>query len=223
MTTLIHIGTTMALCYAAWGIFFVFLHSRGVDYVRHYWWTTGYFLSFAIGMSLLFWGYISNIIQNVAPTPLITFGVFMLSQLVLYVYVPKYIHEPAAYLQQHKNRDYLKINWRRLISKSADIVAQQVFIILLVLFLQEAGLTLPQTIAAFGVLFMLLHIPLLVNEWLRWPMWLFGGIVLAFSAIFPVLILTLNYGFVYNIILHWLFYTATAIIFWTQYNVQHTH
>ena len=80
--------------------------------------------------------------------------------------------------------------------------------------LNNLGLSILQTTIWFGVLFALIHIAPITREWGKWPAWAFSGAVIIFSAIFPVVILTVHYGFVYTFIIHWLFYTGTAICFW---------
>ncbi len=216
-TPFLNIAVTFALCYAAWGIFFVFLHPRGVNYTSRFLFTTGYFIGATALLALLFWSYLAEVLKAPQLLPLAGLALFMLAQLWWCKNAPHYIQESKTYLEQYPNRDYLSLNWRRLISKSADIANQQVFIILFVLFLNNLGLELYQLIIAFGILFALLHIPLFILEWGKWPMWLFGGAVVVFSLVFPPLILYVPYGFIYNIIIHWLFYTATATSFWFWY------
>lgn len=210
----------MALCYAGWGGFFFLFHRNGVDYTRHYIWTTLYFLGVGAIIATIFRIYLAPIVQQFSLLPFIVFGVFMLVQLFIYVYVPKYLKAPTEYFEKYPNRYYLKLDWRRLVSKSADIAAQQAFIVLLVVFLKDAGLPLVQILFWFCLLFLFLHIPLLASERGRWPMYLFGVVVIVFSIIFPILILYIPYGFIYNIILHWLFYTTVAVVFWTQSNLK---
>lgn len=168
-------------------------------------------------MSALFWPYVTRVLGDFSPTPLVALAVFMLGQAVLYVYLPRYLSEPKEYFQRYPDREYLKIDWRRLISKSADILAQQVFVVLLVLSLKDSGFSFWEIILAFGVLFALVHVPLFLREYPAWPAGLFAGAVAAFSVIFPPLILFVPYGFVYNIILHWIFYTVTGSVFWLLY------
>jgi len=211
-----NIALCMTICFATWGIFYNVLYRRwGIDYTRQFWWTTAYFIGSAAVTSIIFWEHISRVLQNFTALPLMVLGIFMLFQLVLYVYIPKWLHEPKDYFEKYPDRYYLKIDWRRLISKSADIGAQQILIVLLVLFLQDAGLPLYQLVLWFFVLFVLLHVPLIASEWGRWPSGLFAGAVVAFSASFPLLILYVPYGFVYTFILHWLFYTLTGLVFWS--------
>lgn len=167
---------------------------------------------------IVFWRQIAVVAYPVAWTPLIMLALFVLCQLAWCYYLRKNFKEPREYLQNYPNRYYLEVGWRRLISKSADIAAQQAFIIVLVVTLQGMGLAIYQVIAAFLVLFGLLHVPLVVIEWGRWPSWLFAGAVLAFSLAFPLLVLFVPYGFVYAYMLHWLFYMATASIFWWHHS-----
>lgn len=197
----------------AWGIFFFLLRSRGIDYGRHALWTAGYFLSVAIITSAVFWRYILKAAQGFTPTPFVILAIFMAVQFILYVLIPKYFPEPKGYFEKYPNREYLKMDRWRLVSKSMDLLAQQVFIVLLVTFLYESGLSFYQILIAFGILFGFLHIPLIVSERSAWPAWVFGGIVVVFSIIFPTLILKVHYGFVYNYMIHWAFYTVTAISF----------
>lgn len=192
----------------------MYMHRHGVDYTRHAAWTSIYFLSVAALMSAIFWPYIRSALQDFSAIPIVMLGIFIVLQLAAYLCFPRYVPEPTEYLRQHPDRDYLKIDWRRLVSKSMDILAQQVFIVLLVLFLTDAGLSLTETILAFTILFALLHVPLIASEYPAWPAWLFGGIVVVFSILFPVLILNVPYGFIYTYMLHWTFYMITAATFW---------
>lgn len=188
-----------------------------MDYTANYIAAAVYFFFVAVGIAFVFWDQIMQVIQEFTPTPVFVLAAFMTAQAFWYAYFPGFFRTPVEYFQQYPERDYLKLNVRRLFSKSADIFAQQVFIILLVVFLRDAGLSLPLIIIGFTILFALLHIPLIVSEWGVWPAWAFGGAVIVFGLIFPIVILWMPYGFIYNIILHWLFYTVMSSFFWLVY------
>lgn len=207
----------MLMWSAAWGFFFLFMYRRGVDYVRRPFLTAGYFLLVASVAALIFWDHITRALKDFSATPLTALGVFMFVQILFYVYMSLFFQVPQEYFEKHPNREYLRIDAKRLVSKSMDILAQQVFIILLVMFLKDAGLSLIQIIFAFTFLFAFLHIPLIVSERGAWPSWVFGGAVLVFSVIFPILILNFKYGFVYTYMIHWLFYTVVAAVFWSRH------
>lgn len=185
--------------------------------MRYYWATTLYFLFFAGLIAVLFESQIFWAFEQFSAVPLIVAAVFMAAQTAFYILLPRYLPDQKAYLTAHPDRYYLEVNWRRLISKSADIFAQQVFIIVLVVSLHAMGLSLVQLVGWFFVLFSLLHIPLIATEWGRWPSWVFAGAVVSFSIVFPPLILLIPYGFVYTFVLHWIFYTVMAVVFWIQY------
>jgi hypothetical protein len=215
----IDITATMALCFAAWGFFYAGLHRRwGINYTNYFLITTTYFLAVGAVLLIGFWSYFVPVLENVSSVPLVTLCIFMFLQVLVCIYIPKYVREPKEYFERYPDRYFLKIGWRRLIAKSADIVAQQVFIILLVVLLKDEGLSLLELYLVFGVLFMLLHVPLIASEKGSWVSWLFVGIVIAFSIIFPTFILFVPYGFIYNIELHWFFYTGTAVVFWLTYD-----
>lgn len=208
----------MALCFLAWGLFHTQLHSRGITYTRHFLWTTAYFLAVAALMGVIFWPYLAPVVQDFALLPLVILGFFVATQVVFFIYIPRRLRGPREYFERYPDRYYLKIDWRRLISKSADIAAQQVFVVLLLVFLKDAGLSIYQIIGSFLFLFALLHVPLIVRERGRWPSWLFAGAVLVFGITFPPLILYVPYGLVYTYIIHWLFYMLTAFIFWVRHD-----
>lgn len=208
--------TCLALCFFAWGFFNAYLRRKGVGYTRYYMVTVVYFTATAGIIAFVFLEHLVPILQDFNVTPLLMLGIFMLIQAAWYAYFPTFFRPPTLYFESYPDRHYLEISLRRLLSKSTDIAAQQVFIVLLVVFLRDAGLSVPGIIAAFFMLFALLHTPLLVLEWRRWPWFAFAGAILLFSIVFPVLILLVPYGFVYNIILHWLFYTTTSAVFWLR-------
>lgn len=201
----------------SWGIFFLLMHKKKLDYVKNFLLTGIYFLSVSSIISLVFKDYISRILQNFTITPLIILGATLIAHIILYIYIPQYLNEPKEYFEKYPERQYLKIDYRRLVSKSTDILAQQIFVVLLVLFLQDVGLTLNQIIITFAVIFGLVHAPLILVERGTWPSWYFTLFSVLSAIIFPTLILEVQYGFIYSYIVHWLFYTLTAIGFWIIY------
>ena len=209
-----NLGVTLALCYGAWGFFHGFLHKRGVTFESGYVWTSSYFLGVAAVLAAIFWSSLGPVVSNYELTPLLVLTVVLCAVLLIQLQLPKYVQEPRNYFEVHPNRYYLKLGWRRFVSKTVEIAAQQVFIVVLVVLLRDLGLRLPELIIIFGMLFFFLHIPLLTIERGRWPMWAFLGAVIGFSIIFPYFILYVPYGFAYNIAIHWLFYSFMAVTFW---------
>lgn len=213
MSPYLGILTCMTMCFATFGGFRFLLHARGIDYIQYFWITALYFFSAAAVTMLVFGSRMLEIARDFSWTPVVMLFFCMAALLAIHIVVPRLVAAPEAYFNTYPDRYYLRIDWRRFISKSADILAQQVFIILIVLFLRDAGLSLLQIPLVFFVLFGILHIPLIVSESGIWR-WVFSGIVVVFSFGFPVLILTVHYGFVYTYLLHWLFYIVMSLSFW---------
>jgi hypothetical protein len=119
-------------------------------------------------------------------------------------------------MERYPERTYLLIDYRRLFSKSFDLFSQQVFIVLLALFLKEAGLTIAEIITAFALIFGIVHAPLFWFD-KGWPSWYFTIFSILSAIVFPLLVLKVHYGFVYSYIVHMVFYTLTAVGFWILY------
>ncbi len=213
----LHITFLMLVCTATFGFFFMGMHRRGVTYGRHFLWTTAYFFSVALFVAILYRERLGTLLQGDFLIPLSVFIGGMTVLGALHVLTPRILARPTSYLAQYPDRYYLDIDWKRFVSKSMDILAQQVIIILLVLLLSESGRSMGEVIPVFMLLFFLLHIPLIVSERGTWPSVLFAAIVFVFSITFPVLILMVPYGFVYTYLLHWTFYIVTALSFWIWY------
>ncbi len=126
---------------ATWGFFFVYLQKK-VDYVRFYLVTSLYFLAAGIISIFVFKEYVSAVIKDFSATSIIILGLVYLARIIFYYFFRKYVREPKEYLRQYPKRTYLLIDYRRLFSKSFDLLFQQVFIVLLALFLNEAGLSI---------------------------------------------------------------------------------
>ena len=202
-----------------WGVFKLFL-LKHIDYIKHYLLTSLYFLFVTVIIAYIFKNDLVDIFSRFSIIPLIVLGITIIFHIVLYLYISKYIKEPKNYFELHPDRQYLSLNFKRLFSKSVDILAQQIFIILLAVFLQSAGLNLVQTILIFAAIFGLAHVPLIFIE-NSWHSWYFTFSAILSAVAFPVLIIEIPYGFVYSYIVHWLFYTITAIGFWIVYKKEH--
>jgi len=218
VTPVISIVLVMGLCYEAWGSFYFFFLRRGKDFGRNWISLFVYFACVGAILTAIFWQNIAPLVRDFSIVPCVVLAIFMLVQLLVHVRVPEALIEPHEYFERHPMRQYLRLGWRRLVSKSADIAAQQVFIVLLVVFLKEEGLPLTRIVLGFTLLFGFLHMPLIASERGRWPSWLFLGAVVLFGVTFPPLILFVPYGFVYTFMLHWMFYTGSALVFWLWHN-----
>lgn len=200
----------------SWGFFLLYLHKK-IDYTNHFVWTTLYFLTMAIVSSLIFKDHLYEVLQNFILLPFIILVATMALGVFLHSYLPRHLEEPKDYFLKYPKRQYFILNQRRLFSKSAELLFQQIFVVLLILFLRDAGLNIRQIILVFAIIFGVVHIPLIFIE-RNWPSWYFTIFSIFSAIVFPVLILKVHYGFVYSYIVHWVFYTLTAVGFWVWYN-----
>lgn len=195
------------------GIFRALIH-KGFNHTKHFFLAALYFLATAIVTGVLFNGYVPRVFEGFVFVPVIVLIVVVIAHIALYLYLPKRLNVSKEYFLRYPTRQFLQLDPRRLVFKTADIVSQQLLIVLLVLFLQDAGLRLPQVILAFAIIFSAFHVPLTLFEKGKWPAWYFTAFAMLSAVVFPILILKVQYGFVYSFIIHWVFYTATAVGFW---------
>lgn len=201
---------------ATFGFFFLIFTSE--DYIKRYIWVSAYFITAIIFNLFVFREQISRAFSDFTIVPLIVLVVVVALQIAMYYYLPKYFKkEPTEYFKRYPKRSYLNFNFRRLTSKSTELVLQQLFIISLTLILNDASLSLTQIVITFAILFGIVHTPLIfIEKW--WTSWYFVILSFVASALFPTLILKIKYGFVYGYIVHWVFYTLTTVWFWIWYN-----
>jgi len=204
--------TWVFIWWLSWGIFFLYIFKK-VDYIKNFLFTSAYFLATALITISVFAGHIGRAIEGFVWPPIIALVVFLGVQICVFYFVPKYVREPRGYLENHPTRQFLHPNFRRLFSKSFDILAQQVFVLLLVMFLQDASLALGQIILFFAIIFGAVHVPLIMIDRGAWQSWFFSIFSVISAFVFPVLIAKIHYGFVYSYIVHWSFYLITTTVF----------
>lgn len=97
--------------------------------------------------------------------------------------------------------------------KPVDLLYQQLIIMVLIKTLYEYGMSLQRIITLFVVIFGIAHGVQLF--WMPLPIAL-GFLVFSIVAsfIFPVLVLRVRNGYLYNIVIHLLAYDMAALLFW---------
>src|SRR3989344_7379575 len=90
---------------SSWGFFLLYLFKR-IDYIKHFIWTSIYFLSIAVVTLTIFRDYMVRILQNFTLLPLIVFAGVIATGTFMYFYIPKHFREPEDYFQKHPKRQY---------------------------------------------------------------------------------------------------------------------
>ncbi|HLC98316.1 MAG TPA: hypothetical protein VJC21_06075 [Candidatus Nanoarchaeia archaeon] len=146
----------------------------------------------------------------------IPFVVLVLVYLVTslaYAFSHKYIQSPSRLIERYPQQFFIQMDYRYLVSKSFDILFQQMMILMLVLWLSQQGFSLSMTMLFSLLLFGGVHIFALIPAGKLFGMYYLIASLLG-AVVFPLLVLTVNYGFVYSYALHFFFYTASAVFFW---------
>lgn len=172
--------------------------------------STVYFLILSVGAGIAFWKYAPNLLL-IGETESRTALVWLSILLLLMVLLGRTNHMLKLGKQNPKVKIFTPDSMF-ILSKSAEILFQQVCVFLLIsaLYVMYPDITL--TAIAYGIVFAALHIPILV--FLGRLGWLFVGGAALSALFFPYTILMFENGFVYSYVLHWCFY---IVVFFAAY------
>ncbi len=163
-----------------------FITKKGITYNKNYGWLVIFFLFFTLLAGVYFRDLLKMVDGTFTSIPFVVLVLVYLVTSLAYAFSHKYIQSPSRLIERYPQQFFIQMDYRYLVSKSFDILFQQMMILMLVLWLSQQGFSLSMT-----MLFSLLG-----------------------AVVFPLLVLTVNYGFVYSYALHFFFYTASAVFFW---------
>ncbi len=196
-----------------WGIFLIFFYKANITQITHPAWTASYFLFFSIITFIYFKEYLIQVPHEFSFTPFAIFILLFLSNIISYLFIPRYIKEPRNYFKKYPEREWLEIKFGVLVSRFIELLSQQVLIVLLSVFLQQAGFSMIQIMASFALIFGAAHAPLILIQHGGWPSYYFVIFSILSAIVFPFLILNVEYGFIYAYLIHLTFYEITSIAF----------
>lgn len=208
----VELGVLVAVWLAGWGVAF-WLIRKGITYVEHFFITSIVFLLFSALLLGLFWRRFESLASDFIALPFFVLLLAVGVTLVLYAVCPRYLRRPDALIARHPEEFYLRMDYRYLVSKSCEVLFQQLIIVALTLLLASTGLTMTGVVLAFLGLFGVLHLPvrLIIGKGLGTYYSLAAATL---AVVFPVLILRVHYGFVYSYAAHWFAYTLLALLGW---------
>ena len=183
------------------------------DYIKNYLTVSVYFFIISAGILYSYKDITYPMLTSITIFPFAILVLFFLINFLSYYFSNNFLKRPVELLGKYSGVDFLKLDYRYLMSKSFEILYQQVLIIVLVLMLHSFGLNLFYITIIFAIMFGFGHLPAF-----KFHKDIFGLIIfiaaLSSSFLFPYLILNFKYGFIYTYIAHWLFYSNTGILFW---------
>ena len=196
------------------GFSYYLIFKKRITYIEGFQWMFFYWLAACIIAFLIFKGILMPILKDFSITPFIILLFIYASILVLYSYAKKRLKRPVKLIEKYgKHEQIIMLEPRYLISKSPSILFQQILITAFLLILKNNSFSVFQSIMIFMVLFSLFHIHITKKTGLIVGL-LYVSSSLLGAIIFPLLILSINYGFVYSYIAHLLFYGLGGIGIW---------
>lgn len=192
---------------------FNFLRKRGMTYTAKPWSVAAYFLVFTSIALIYFYKKVFSFDFIFSPTAVLVLLLTYLLAFLTYYFSPKYLSRPHQFIEKYKDQYFIRMDYRYLVSKSFDILFQQTLIAVMVILLSLQGLALSEIILPFVFIFGIIHvINIFVAGKLFGIYYLIASILGAF--LFPILILSVEGGFLYSYALHFFFYTVSAVFFW---------
>lgn len=209
---MLELGVLIAIWLAGWGVAF-WLIKKGITYVDNSLITSFVFLSFSALLIAVFWRRLEPLTRNFSILPFVVLLLAVVVTIGVYAVCRRYVDRPNALIARHPEEFYLRMDYRYLVSKSFEVLFQQLVIVALTLLLAATGLTLTGLVLVFLGLFGLLHLPMLrvVGKGLGLYYTLAAATL---AVVFPILILRVDYGFVYSYAVHWFGYTLAALLGW---------
>jgi hypothetical protein len=174
-----------------------------------------YFIGTAFIISVLFWEYAS---QLFAPDSVIS----IFTCLVVLTVINPWIYDrikvlkkkPIRLSRAHPDQQFLLIEDRYLLSKTGDVISQQMAAGVLILIMAQAGVPFETLVPLFAGIFFISHFHMFFSTHLIWALYFslfatLGGFVL------PFLVLQVDGGIYYAIAIHMLWYVGSGAFFGT--------
>jgi hypothetical protein len=205
----------LLLWVAGWGVYGLMLR-RGIDYVKRFPVTSVYFLTLSLVIVFLFRATLARLAAQFTATPFIVLGFVYAVTIAIYRTARVRLTKPERLIERNPYEQFLALDHRYLLSKSCELLFQQIMIVLLILTIHSMTSSMIYVIVTYGVIFPLAHLPIYpfigTNEKSFRVFYLVASITSA--ILFPLLILKVNCGFVYSYAIHLSFYTLSALILW---------
>lgn len=207
---ILEIGS-VSMLFFCWMYGSFFLHKKGIiHYVDKPLFSLLYFL-IPIVLIVMKFDYLFE--------PLISFegqAVTLLGLFLVFIVLLPFVLRKGFVLRRydflHKSINEFRLNHRYIISKSADILFQQVCIFVLVALTYQIVGNTWITISIFAVAFALMHTHLINTLGFRFGIIFIVGAFFG-GALFSLLIIEKSDSLVYTYVIHWLFYVFLFLIF----------
>ena len=205
----------LAIWFSVW-LAFYFLSNRKMNYVEKYRLTAGFFLLVFLAIIAVFYNdFYSLINAGFKITPFLCLVLLFIFNAIAYNYVGSVFPYYKKAFELDSTLYFAKFDRKYLFSKSFEIFYQQTMIALLCVWLSGSGLPLLYIVFIFALIFGAGHMPLFFySKRSVGSFFLIASVISSF--VFPLLILKVEWGFIYSYIFHWIFYIFAGLIFVTN-------
>jgi hypothetical protein len=192
---------------------YYFLSNRKMSYVEKYRLTAIFFLLASALILLVFHRDLYFLIKsNFQIIPFLSLILLFVFNSLAYKYVGSFFPNYKKAFELDGTLYFAKFDKKYLLSKSFEILYQQIMISLLSIWLVGSGFYFLTTVFIFALVFGLGHVPLFFYSKKSVGLFfLFASIISSF--VFPFLILKVEWGIVYSYIFHWIFYIIAGFVF----------
>jgi hypothetical protein len=172
-----------------------------------------YFVFMGLAVAALFWGYTKELFfSSSILSVLVCLVVLTVLNPWIYDRLQALDKEPDRLAKANPDQQFLLIEDKYLLSKTGDVLFQQLVAGILILLLSKAGLPFDVLVPIFAGIFFLSHLHMFLSTRVIWALYFsmfatLGGFVL------PFLILNVEGGIYYAIAIHMLWYVGSGAFF----------
>ncbi len=135
---------------------------------------------------------------------------------LVYIAAPLVIATPHAAIAAHPKAEFIHFHFFYMITKSCEILFQQMMIFILVRKLHDSFESKMKVIGVMMVLFGVAHTPLFFLDTINWGVFFTLSGTMA-GATFSWILLYLKRGVPIAFFVHWLFYLISGCYFWISH------
>lgn len=190
---------------------FGYVSKHELNYIKNY---IKVSLVFFFGTCVLFFLYLSYLKQffiEFSLTPFLILFIFYLLAFLIYCFMKNHLNKHV--IQQNELRRIYSTSMSNyyLISKSFNILFQQMAVICVVALLKDLGFTTVTIMLLFGFAFAFTHIYFYKTKKASMIAKIFIPASFIGGLVFPLIITIIQYGIIYTFIVHWLFYIFLGV------------
>lgn len=199
---------------------FAYVSKHKLNYIKDYKKVSVVFLLGTLAFILLYFRYLGQFFVTFSFIPFLILIVFYFLIIFIYRYLRPHRNKALIQKNEAKGLYFTSMENNYLISKSFNILFQQVGILCVVAFLKNLGIQTILIMIIFAILFGVSHIYLYVKNLSSMIAEIFIPASIVSGLLFPPMVLTIQYGIIYTYSIHWSFYIILGALL--QYNANRT-